>query len=1074
MRKLSVIALLILSCAGSSQAQLEDYYNKNHRQLLGNPTATTRIDTIIFRGAIALDSAISAIRGIGNVVGYTINAEEYSTLSAAIDAAVASPTKKLVQVTTAQAITVTDTLPATVGLIVYKGGSIALSSGATFKVWGPFFAEPFAIFSGSGSVVFGPGSIRAAYGEWWGAVNDSTDDCGPAFKKAVDAIPSGGVLELLGDSQNLRASLGYIVNTTVRLPSRKTVAIKGNGVTIYSSATDTVFLIQNGSQDAIPAYAVSPTTSQPRHVLSGIRFKRISGATGAGVAIAVVNSTAQAFENIDVADYNNAFVFHNISAGWCENNEIFNSRIAGCDTAISYMLSLSGNNSMATNSLRKVTITRFTDSDVINQGASRAVGIFADTGTNLYRNVWDQVVIFPKDSVTCVYIDGKAEDLSGTINFEYIGSTEANQMRGFHFGANSSDLRFHLHTNLTGRRYFNPPNIFYSQIPGSFGFTGITTSLDASQNHGIEWVVDSTKFTPLVSVLRANRVGVTSPNDSSRIFYAQANNSADGSLDLRARRDKPIEIRSLTDGVYSSLTANSVGGSALPFQPVRALIVGSNRTISNQGPLSLSVDSSTVDIRTTTFLLFGSGNNTIDSLIAFKGGIVTQNIEVQFSDDSTMIANLSGGTGTGRLFLKENKNLRSVTGLRMAFRCEAETGGVFWREKWRQWPEQTNTITDNDATPAVGTLTMLRLNNAGSTTVTNFLENSGSISGRSERVVTLVFLNGNTTITNNSNIVLAGAANFTGASGDVLRLQYDETSAAWREISRSRASSGSGGSGWQDDGTNVRLETTTDNTTIGDNTNAGKLTIDGDTDEIQLYIKGHSTQNEDYIRLVKSDATSLMAFGQNATTVAYLGMPNNGSIGLGGAHPASVVNGLTIYNGTAGSTPTNGFTLYALSGEPLTKDNAGLVSRQVNSWGALYMSNATQVISTSGTAGTWIKVTGFTPESSPAGQGITAVADSLTALAPVTATYEISVNMSFQGGTASTDNYKIAIAKNGTVNTNYQAAATTIDNSSRVSMGFTGFYSGTSGDDFSLVMTNNTDGDDPTIVQCTITMRRLN
>lgn len=1065
------IVLLLLCFPVLSYSQVTTLIGKTANQLSGSvQDLVTELDAAYFNGFGQNDLYLrNAILERG------ISVSDYSTLAAAINAAESD--SNFVVVAAASTITATDTVRAHAGLIFTGGGDsrVTISSGVTLYVNGAFWAPPNRrVFYGAGTVIFGPGVLSKVYPEWWGAKADSTTDSGTAFKSAYTAAPTGAKIELLSGGRTLSATKGYIINTTVRVPSDKNTVLEGNGAVIYSSATDTVFLIQNGSQTSLPSYAINPTTSQPRHVFNGIRFKRITGYTGLGVAIALINSTGQAFNDIDVADYNNAFVFHNISDGWCENNEIFNSRIAGCDTAISYMLSQSGNNSMATNSLRKVTITRFTDSDVINQGAGQAVGIFSDTGTNLYRNVWDQVVIFPKDSVTCVNIDGKAEDLTGTINFEYIGSTPTSRMRGFHFGANSSELRFKLHMNLTGRIYFPTGLIFYSQIPGSFGYSGITTTFDGNHNHGPEVVVDSSKFTPIYSIVRNNnRITKSTPGDSARIFFANVNNSADGKLDLRARRNAPIEIRSLTDNVYSAATANSLRGSALPLQPVGLLDIGGNRSLTWTNPGTAS-DSSTVDVRNTTHLILtSSGSVQRDTLTAFKGGIAGHTLTVNFASDSIVVMNLSGASGSGRLFLLDNTNIWAQSGMKSVFKCESESGGVYWREisrtsEYSKTTDYTSTVDSID----VSQVNYIRFNRSVLGNIRNFYN------GIDGQMITTLDRTGKSTYLHlgkgtTKGISLIGGASRRDSSGTRHIFVYDGQEDLWREISLSSNTS-TGGGGWQDDGTNIRLETTTDNVTIGDNSNQGKLTIDGDANEIQLYVKGHSTQSQDHIRLVKDDATPLMTLGQDATTVAYFGMPSNGSIGIGGTQPATLVNGLTIYNGTAGSTPTNGFSMYSLSGEPTIKDGQGTVSKLTNAWGALYMSNATNVISTSGTAGTWVKVTNFTDETSPAGQGITTDTNSDSLTVQVAGTYEIHVSMSFHGGTASVDNYKIAVAKNGVANTNYQAAATTSDNSSIVTVSFTGYYTAVAGDDYSLLMTNNTDGDDPTIVQCSFTIKRIN
>ena len=1056
------IVLLLLCFPALSYSQVTTLIGKTANQLSGSvQDLVTELDAAYFNGFGQNDLYLrNAILERG------ISVSDYSTLAAAINAAESD--SNFVVVAAASTITATDTVRAHAGLIFTGGGDsrVTISSGVTLYVNGAFWAPPNRrVFYGAGTVIFGPGVLSKVYPEWWGAKADSTTDSGTAFKSAYTAAPTGAKIELLSGGRTLSAAKGYIINTTVRVPSDKNTVLEGNGAVIYSSATDTVFLIQNGSQSSLPSYAINPTTSQPRHVFNGIRFKRITGYTGLGVAIALINSTGQAFNDIDVADYNNAFVFHNISDGWCENNEIFNSRIAGCDTAISYMLSQSGNNSMATNSLRKVTITRFTDSDVINQGAGQAVGIFSDTGTNLYRNVWDQVVIFPKDSVTCVNIDGKAEDLTGTINFEFIGSTPTSRMRGFHFGANSSELRFKLHMNLTGRIYFPTGLIFYSQIPGSFGYSGITTTFDGNHNHGPEVVVDSSKFTPIYSIVRNNnRITKSSPGDSARIFFANVNNSADGKLDLRARRNAPIEIRSITDNVYSAATANSIGGSALPLQPVRLLDIGGNRSTLN--------DSTTVDVRNVTHLIMSSNSANMDSLKAFKGGIAGQSLTVTFASSNILLANLVGGTGTGRIYRLDNISGPVQQGMKSFFKCESETGGVFWREMWRS---AEYGVTENYTSTTVDSIdaaqvNFIRLNMSGAGNLRNFYN------GIDGQRIEVLHRTANTTMLHlgkgtSKGLSLIGSANLTGSSGLRQTFVYDASDDLWREVSRSTNTS-SGGSGWDDTGINVKLETTTDNVTIGDNTNAGKLTIDGDGDEIQLYVKGHSTQTNDYMRFVNNAGTTVFNFSPDASN--SFAMPVTGNIALGSAGvQGSPTNAITLTNGTAPTgTPSTSFVLYSTGGEAAVRDDDGNVSKLTHAWGALYMSDATQVISTSATPGTWIKVTGFSVDSSPAAQGMTVVADSITVLNA--GTYEISVNMSFTGGTASTDNYKIVVAKNAAASTKNQAATTTIDASSRVSMSLSGFYTAAANDVFSLWMTNNTDGDDPTIVQCQFTIKRIN
>ena len=1062
------IAFLFCLLPAVVQAQVTTLIGKTANQLAGSVVdLQTDLDAAYFNGFGQNDLYLrNAILERG------ISVADYSTLAAAINAAESD--SNFVVVASASTITATDTVRAHAGLIFTGGGDsrVTISSGVVLYINGAFWAPPNRrVFYGAGTVVFGPGVLSKVYPEWWGAKADSTTDSGTALKAAYTAVPNGASIELLAGGRTIGGSKGYIINTTVRVPADKNTVLNGYGATIYSSASDTVLLFNNGSQTSLPSFAVSPANAQPRHRVEGLRFRRISGYQGNGVAIAAINTTGLSFHNIDVYSYNNAFVFNNQSNGWCENNDLFDCRIAAADTAILYKVTLSGNNSFATNSLHKVTITNFDSSHVIRPGNGQAVGIYSNSGTNLYRNVWDQVVIFPKDSVTCVNIDGKAEDLTGTINFEYIGSTATTRMRGFHFGSNSSELRFDLHLNLTGRVYFPTGLIFYSQIPGSFGYTGITTTMDGNHNHGNEVVVDSTTFTPVYSIVRNNnRLTKSSPGDSARIFFASVNNSGDGVLDIRGRANKPINIRSMADGVYSSAHGTvSVGGSSLPLQSVRLRNIGGMRTVN---------DSTTIDIRMVDHLIVADNDGAVNNLTAFKGGVAGATLTVTFSSSKTNLVNLSGSSGTGRIFLLENADVRSQSGMKSYFKCESETGGVFWREMWRsaeygKTTDYTSTVDSID----VAQVNYIRFNRSVLGNIRNFYN------GIDGQMITTLDRTGNSTYLHlgkgtTKGISLIGAASRRDSSGTRHIFVYDGQEDLWREISVSSVTS-TGGSGWTDTGTFLNLETTTDNVTIGD---AGALTstkfgIDGDADEIQLYVKGHSTQTQPYAVVGTNGGAALWSLN-TSSGVHFQKMNDGGVLQITAAaitNPTNLDKGIVIgNNGTAtiSAQPANTFSLYGTGGEAAIHDAQGTLSKLTHAWGALYMSNTTQVVSTSATPGTWVKVTGFTLETSPAGQGITAVADSFTVT--VAGTYEIAVNMSFTGGTASTDNYKIAIAKNSSANTNYQAAATTIDASSRVNMGFTGYYSGAVNDRYSLVMTNNTDGDDPTIVQCSFTIKRIN
>lgn len=103
------------------------------------------------------------------------------------------------------------TIPATMGLRVLKGATITVSDGATLTINGPLSAGPYQVFTctGTGKVVFGAGSVREAYPEWFGCtVAGSGVDNAAALQKLVDALTPtdmthGGVVRFGGGTYTI-------------------------------------------------------------------------------------------------------------------------------------------------------------------------------------------------------------------------------------------------------------------------------------------------------------------------------------------------------------------------------------------------------------------------------------------------------------------------------------------------------------------------------------------------------------------------------------------------------------------------------------------------------------------------------------------------------------------------------------------------------------------------------------------------------------------------------------------------------------------------------------------------------
>ena len=123
------------------------------------------------------------------------------------------------------------TVPANLTLKFVHGAVLTIATTKTLTINGPLDAGLSPIFSctGTGKVMFGPGSIKAAMPQWFGATGDGTTDDTAALNATVTAVPAGGVIHLLPGTYK---TSGWLINKTVSL------------------IADTPFLYGSGSQAA--------------------------------------------------------------------------------------------------------------------------------------------------------------------------------------------------------------------------------------------------------------------------------------------------------------------------------------------------------------------------------------------------------------------------------------------------------------------------------------------------------------------------------------------------------------------------------------------------------------------------------------------------------------------------------------------------------------------------------------------------------------------------------------------------------------------------------------------------------
>ena len=123
-----------------------------------------------------------------------------SDYSSDFDAAVVAigATETTLYVNDAAAMSTNVTTPATLSVVVLKGGSIDQDVN-TLTINGPFSAGFFEVFVGSGTVAFGRGSIQSVSPHWWFS---GSGDYTAAMTSAQNALPSsantygGGIVDI--------------------------------------------------------------------------------------------------------------------------------------------------------------------------------------------------------------------------------------------------------------------------------------------------------------------------------------------------------------------------------------------------------------------------------------------------------------------------------------------------------------------------------------------------------------------------------------------------------------------------------------------------------------------------------------------------------------------------------------------------------------------------------------------------------------------------------------------------------------------------------------------------------------
>jgi hypothetical protein len=186
-----------------------------------------------------------------------------------------------------QNVTADKTVPSNITLKFQQGGSLSISSGKTVTINGHTEAGLYQIFYGSGTVVFGSGSVKEVYPQWWGAKGDDATDDTAAIQAAVNACLADStrplVLKITG---RCKLTSSIIVNRLVDLSITKgafRIIGEGKAAGFYVSSAIDMFSssFSNGSHpvsEAISFENIQFEASSPSlaaYVLDGEKFLRI-------------------------------------------------------------------------------------------------------------------------------------------------------------------------------------------------------------------------------------------------------------------------------------------------------------------------------------------------------------------------------------------------------------------------------------------------------------------------------------------------------------------------------------------------------------------------------------------------------------------------------------------------------------------------------------------------------------------------------------------------------------------------------------------------------------------------------
>ncbi|MGH7600978.1 MAG: right-handed parallel beta-helix repeat-containing protein, partial [bacterium] len=264
--------------------------------------------------------------------GYS--ADDFPSLAKAIEQAERDSAMVIVALNT-KSLTVSDTLRRTAALWVYQGGRIKIERGVTFRIQGNFFAGPYQVFEGEGTVVFDDGAVEHVFPQWWGAVGDSATNSTAAFQKAASAFTNKGTVRVPSGVYRINDKINFRSNTDW-IAERATI--------ISADTTDYIFNLRRLKNIRIEGFTLNyiPHKKVRTHNISAIFMSevdsieimrnRIYFAPGMGIICIALKNAKISFNHVEgtLADGIHVVNGHNTDVGrrlWSENVIITNNTV---------------------------------------------------------------------------------------------------------------------------------------------------------------------------------------------------------------------------------------------------------------------------------------------------------------------------------------------------------------------------------------------------------------------------------------------------------------------------------------------------------------------------------------------------------------------------------------------------------------------------------------------------------------------------------------------------------------------------------------------------------------------------